>query len=384
MICKKCGTELADEMAYCWACGKKQTPTQRKRRTRGNGQGTIIKLKNGKYKAVVTTGYYIDDNGKKQRHTRSKVCTTRKDAAAMLVKLKESPIEVKKRTLTFKELYDQWEPTHRAGKSTMDCYHAAIRHYSDIWGLPISEIDIDDLQDCLDDCPHGKRTRENMKALAGLMYKYGIPRHLIPENMNLASFLIVTGGAAPARPAFTPEQVEAIRQQIGKAHGADYVYCLIYLGFRPSEFLALDCVQYDPVQQTLIGGAKTDAGKGRTVTISPRIQPIIAQIAAGRATGALFCDLEGGRYNLKAFTENVFYGVLSAARIENPVVEIGGGAKRHLYTPHCCRHTFANLLKTVDAPALDKQKLIGHASEQQLKYYQSASLDDLRRITDKI
>ena len=32
----------------------------------------------------------------------------------------------------------------------------------------------------------------------------------------------------------------------------------------------------------------------------------------------------------------------------------------------------------------DKQKLIGHASEEQLKYYQDVEIADLRRITDFI
>lgn len=52
----------------------------------------------------------------------------------------------------------------------------------------MSDVDIDDLQDCIDECPRGKRTKENMRAACGLMYKYGIPRRLIPENMNLAQF----------------------------------------------------------------------------------------------------------------------------------------------------------------------------------------------------
>lgn len=41
-------------------------------------------------------------------------------------------------------------------------------------------------------------------------------------------------------------------------------------------------------------------------------------------------------------------------------------------------------MKRVDAAAKDKQELIGHASEEQLKYYQSVALEDLRKITDAI
>mgnify|MGYP002518212870 CR=1 FL=1 len=51
----------------------------------------------------------------------------------------------------------------------------------------MQDIDVDMLQECLDDCPNGKRTKENMKALAGLLYKYAIPRH--QSEMNLAEYL---------------------------------------------------------------------------------------------------------------------------------------------------------------------------------------------------
>ena len=30
--------------------------------------------------------------------------------------------------------------------------------------MKISDVDIDDLQDCIDECPRGKRTKENMRA----------------------------------------------------------------------------------------------------------------------------------------------------------------------------------------------------------------------------
>lgn len=371
-------------MIFCWNCGRKQT-VEKKARSRGNGQGTVYKLPNGKYRAVITTGYKMNSDGKRKRLTRSKTFALKKDAVLALAELLKEPTGAeKKKEPTFRELYEQWLPTHKAGKDTLNCYKAAYKYFSDIADMRISEIDVDDLQDCVDDCPKGKRTRQNMKAMCGLVYKYGIPRHVIPDNLNLSQFIRVGGEDAPDRPAFSDTQIESIRKLIGRVDGAEQVYCLIYTGFRPSEFLSLDVTDFNAAEMTLTGGAKTEAGRGRTVTISPKISAIIKKAAAGRTGGALFSDGDGNRYTLKHWTESVFYAVLDAAGIDNPVVKIGGDVERHLYTPHCCRHTFANLMKRVDAPALDKQKLIGHASEQQLKYYQSADADDLRRITDFI
>lgn len=379
--CKKCGAFLPEGANFCPACGRavvvKHAPKKR-----GNGQGCVYQLPNGKYKAEVTVGYYLDEAGKRHRQYRSGVFEKKKDALAAIPSLAQRKNEVK-RQATFRELFDMWFPTHRAGKSTLDCYSAAIKHFRDLWSLRVAEIDIDDLQECLDSCPAGKRTRENMKAVVGLMYKYGIPRHIIPENLNLAQFLIVSGESAAHRESFTDTQIEKIRQAVGAVPFADYIYCMIYLGFRPSEFLALTGESFDPARGTLTGGSKTEAGRGRVVTVSPKIKSIVeAQHARGGAF--LFGNDRGDQLDLQFFTEKCFYPALDAVGIENPIVEIAGGVKRHKYTPHSCRHTFSTLMKRVKGAEKDKLELIGHSSGEMLRYYQDVAVEDLRRITDAL
>lgn len=379
--CKRCGAVLPIGANFCPACGRavvlKHSPKKR-----GNGQGTIKALDNGKYMLTVTLGYYTDDDGKRHRKTRSRVFERKKDAVAAVPVLLADPRKEEKKTLTLKELYDKWLPTHRAGKSTMDCYKAAFKYFAPLYGMRMSEIDVDDLQECLDDCPRGKRTRVNMKAVCGLVYKYGIPRKVIPDNLNLAPFLIAEGESAAHRSSFTDVEIEKIKKACGKIPHAEEIYCMIYTGFRPSEFLALQASDYDAARKTLTGGAKTAAGKNRVVTLSPKIAPLIAQAAA--QGGPLFADSTGKAYKLQDFTENVFYPALDAIGIDNPIVEIAGGVKRHKLTPHSCRHTFATLMKRVGGADKDKLELIGHASGEMLRYYQDVDIADLQKITDAI
>ena len=246
--------------------------------------------------------------------------------------------------------------------------------------LKISEIDIDDLQECLDECPHGKRTRQNMKALAGLLYKYAIPRHMV--SLNLGQYLIVTAESTGEKHALPESALEAIRTSAWAVPGADYVLCQCYLGFRPSEFIDLDVTDYNPQERAFSGGAKTEAGKNRIVTVSPKIQPFIDKLVAGKTSGPVFCNEDGSRMTIEQY-RSLFYSVLDACGIDNPV-EGEGETKRHRYTPHSCRHTFATLMKRVSAADKDKLELIGHTSAEMLRHYQNVSFEDLRKITDEI
>ena len=378
MKCRKCHAEIPDGSKFCLKCGVKQEIRQNTK-NRGNGQGSVYQLPNKKWIAVKVVGYQRED-GKLRKITRSKSgFRTKKDALDYLPKLEAAPAQ---RPTTWAQLYEVWKPTHRASKSTLNCYAAAEKYFEPVHLLKFAEITVDDLQDCMDDCPKGKRTRENMKALAGLLYKYAIPRNMAPNGLNLGQYLIVGDGDTGSKEALPTEAVKVLEDHVGMVKWADYVLCQCYLGFRPSEFLALDALNYNRKERAFVGGAKTDAGKDRVVTVSPKIQKIVDNLVADKVAGPVFCGEDGAQMKIKAY-RSIFYGVLDACGIENPVEE-RDGVKRRKYTPHSCRHTFATLLKDVPAPDKDKLELMGHTSTEMLRHYQDASYDDLRKITDAI
>ena len=383
MKCRKCRAEIPDGSRYCLRCEVPQQVNQATK-SRGNGTGSVFK-RGGTWTAVRVLGYTseeveVDGQKRKKLHktTRSKGgFRTKKEALEYLPQL---GIPARKKAPTWAALYDAWKPTHRAGKSTMDCYAAAEKWFRPIWPLRFDEVDIDDLQECLDDCPKGKRTRENMKALAGLLYKYAIPRHL--ADLNLGQYLIVGAGDTSEKQALPEDALEAIRSAVGRVQGADYILAQCYLGFRPSELLALDAASYDRKERAFVGGAKTDAGRDRVVTVSPKIQPIIDRLTADKIGGPVFCGPGGRTMTIEQYRA-MFYSALDACGVDNPL-EGPEGAKRHRYTPHSCRHTFATLMKRVDGADKDKLELIGHTSNEMLRHYQDVSLKDLRKITDAL
>lgn len=377
MECVKCGRKIHDDCRFCPECGWQQSKDPNKKtKSRGNGQGSVYKTPSGKWCAEVTIGYEMR-NGKAKRITRKKSgFKTKKEALESLPLLRQK--KAKNKNITFRELYDLWLPTHEAtgvSHSTINCYKAAYIHYYPIHFLPITEIGIDDLQECLDMCPRGQRTKQNMKALGTSLYKYAIPRGYIPDNINYAQFLRLSGDGAGSREAFTSAEIEKIHKAVGRVPYADWIYCLIYLGFRPSEFLSLRIEKYDPIECAFVGGGKTEAGRDRTVTVSPKIKHIVLDAIAGRTEGYVFCAPDGKRMNLKRFRSE-FYATIKAVGIKRD--------DDHKLTPYSCRHTFATLMKNIDAPAKDKLELMGHTSEEMLRHYQHVNYNDLRNVTDRL
>lgn len=377
--CRKCRSELPDGAKFCPVCGAKQD-VQRKPKARGNGTGSVYKLPNGSWIAVRVLGRKIDETGKSHRVTVSKSgFKTKKEALAYLPNLTKQTKQEKQNSITFRQLYEKWEPTHKRGKSTMDCYRAAMKHFSPLWYEKVRDITVDDLQECMDDVT-GKRTQENMKALCGLLYKYGIPRHM--ASLNMGHYLVVNGAAGLGKEGLPMDALETINKNVDKVPYADYIVAACYLGFRPSEMLDLDVSNYDRVKKTLTGGAKTEAGRNRIVTISPKIQPIITRLTANKIAGPIFCDTDGSKLPIEEYRKK-FYEALEACGIDNPVTEVNG-INRRKYTPHSCRHTFSTLMKNVQAPDKDKLSLIGHTSTEMLRHYQDTDIEALRRITDAI
>ena len=346
-----------------------------KKRTRPNGAGTAYK-RGRTWTAAITVGWKIV-NGRGQAIRRTKGgFHTKREALAYCQTLKSSPRA--KALQTLQALYDAWLPQHeqRVSRSTINCYKAAWKYYKPLYHCAMQDITVDDLQECIDNCQNGKRTKENMKALAGLLYKYAIPRNIV--SLNIGEYLYTGNDAKSTRPAFTMEQIESIKRQIGITPYADYVYVLIYTGFRPTELFGLTKADY--TDGILYGGIKTAAGKNRAVPVSPKIKAIIDE-HVGKSDRFIFPRDDGSQMTINYFRDNYFYQVLCNSGIQ-PMPDVEHPA---YYTPYSCRHTFANLLKTANGSDKDKAALIGHEDYATTKkHYQSAEIDAMRRIIQEL
>lgn len=368
MLCKKCKKEIPDGSRFCNLCGAKQI-RERSTRKYSNGHGTVYR-ENGKWTAECTIGWDVVGDDLRRVKRRKRGFATKLEAIEYLPTLRQE-LPQQDPDIKFKDLYQKWMDRHeeKVTQSTINCYRSAYKYFSPLYYSPFAKIRTDHLQQCIDKCPHGKRTKENMKALGTSLWRYAMEHDIIDKNY--AEYIYIKKEESEEKLAFTKEQLARLWEAAETVNGIKYILTLCYTGMRLGEMLGALTANYHPEEGYFITGIKTEAGKDRVITISPKIKPFFESFGKGKY---LFTDISA-----KRFRDNIFYPALQAVGID--VLKPDGS---HLYTPHCCRHTFASLMKDINAPATDKQKLIGHSTFQMTAHYTHTDLESLKRITDSL
>ena len=403
MICTKCKSELLQCTNYCPNCGKKLATAAKKRRSKSRGNGTGCAYYDQAHRywvAQVVDGYrdlppFSMDNpeNRKQRIPIKRTkggFKRREDALAYCASLIAKKNDAPELSMTLAQIYAEWEPMYsrRIDPSTAAGYRAAYNYYGTLHDRQIRTITAADLQQCMDDCPRGKRTHQNMKVVAGLLWKYAKDKHIVTQ---VESENLFTGrGKSVKREALTDLEVERIRQDIGKHRYAEYIYCLCYLGYRPGEMLELrkDQVIEHNGRLFLVEGKKTDAGRDRTVPVHQKIEDVIRSRLMVPGTDLIFPQYVFQRPSKKRpvapftafkqmsdnyFRENVF----------KPICGLLGIAEGKV--PYAARHTFSNKLKTAAGDDRDKAALMGHSDYTFTQTrYQTTSQDELLAVVDSI
>lgn len=343
-------------------------------KARGNGQGTAYRR--GKtWEAQVIIGYRPSPDPSKQPipiKRRKSGFPTKAAAIAACAGLRtasERPDRV-----TMEQLYSDWEKAYRGrvGASTMKCYESAFKHYARLHEVFVDVITARDLQECMDECPAGKRTHQLMKVIARLLWAYAEDAGMVDRDVT-ANLYTGKGGSKQREP-ITEAELEVIRAAIPAEPYAAYVYAMCFLGFRPGEFLKLkktDLHAEDGLWY-LIGGSKTDAGRNRRVPVPLQIMDIVRDQL--RIPGEyLFPRQDGKPMSAEYFNKYVFKRLMARLGIAEGKV------------PYATRHTYSDKLKNAHGDDKAKAAVMGHTDYNFTKArYQSTDLKDLKAIADSI
>ena len=136
---------------------------------RGNGQGSVYKLANGKWCAERTIGY--DAAGLRKTKKKSGF-HTKKEALAFLQSEKEGKNYER---ITVEQVYQMILPElQMLSKSKQIAYHIAYRRIFPLKYRVISEIRLPEMQRLLDDVPGSFYPKRDVKALLRKIFRYAV------------------------------------------------------------------------------------------------------------------------------------------------------------------------------------------------------------------
>ena len=317
-----------------------------------NGYGTVYELPGNRRRpwvARITVGWKWNDE--KQRHVQDYQILgyfeERPQAMVALANHHVSPVPLKA-DITMEEVYKEWSAVKFAyiEKQTEYSYQAGWKHLDKYAKVKFKELRAGHIQSVIDACHKKGMSRsslEKIKVVATMLCDYAMQNDIV--NKNYADFVRLPKSDKEEKSTFTDLEIQKIEKS--GLPWADTILILIYTGLRINELLGLTRFGVDLDKQLLTGGLKTDAGKNRIIPIHAKILPHIAKWH-NKKGDYLICSDDGGRIRDKLYREKCYYPVLEKLEVSR-------------LTPHCCRHTFASLMRRAGADTKAIQILMGHA-----------------------
>jgi integrase len=320
-----------------------------------NGYGSVYKLSGKRrrpYVVSITVGG--DGNGNMKR----KILGTYADQAtakAALAEYNENKMDYRKIKIKLCDLYDEWKVTrydeegavNPISKSTADNYKAAWKYMKPLYQMEVREIKTLHMQKIINDASADKShsTLHKIRVLFGLLMKHAMQNDIVRKNY--AEYLKLPAHGPSNKDRFNDMEIAAIeRAAASGVPFADCVLMMCYTGFRISEFLSLTRFSYNPEENTLTGGIKTDAGKDRVVPVHPKIKYYLEKRLAQNGE-RIICKEDGTGYSTGYFRTDCYGSCLRMIGVRNLL-------------PHECRHTFSSMLDNTSASDKTKASLAGH------------------------
>ena len=304
-----------------------------------NGYGSVYKMHGNRrrpYIAAVT----VTIDGKRKRKALGYYENSR-DALAALAEYHNKPYDLSAREITVKEFFEKWfswREEREKGKESNRIYRITFnKHCRDLHEWRFLDVQSIHIQRLVDSAQSPK-TAARIKLLWGLFYKYAALLGLC--HINAAAIVETpTQPKSKLHKPFTDEEIEELWKNT-KDGGAKIALILIYSGLRPSELATMKTENIHLKERYMVGGMKTDAGRGRTIPIAEKIYPFISAL-----------------YNPnkpRLFRFSNYQGIAHEWKMSNiPAVQ------NHL--PHDGRHTCETLLDNARVAKKTIQLILGHA-----------------------
>ncbi|MDO4317210.1 MAG: tyrosine-type recombinase/integrase [Lachnospiraceae bacterium] len=347
-----------------------------------NGFGSVYKLSGNRrnpWIARKTTGWEIDEvtGNTKQRYITIGYYPTKQAALAALVNYNENPYDIKTDSITFAEVYERWSSIHFPSivPSARRTWVSAFNHSKPLHKMRMRDIRANHLEGCIQNANVGNSTKQRMKSLYNLMYRYCLKCDIVDKDYAALCDRLKSESPKIIRIPYSNDEIQLLWDHVDFPF-VDMVLIGIYSGWRPQELAILQISDIDLINWTCYGGLKTDAGRNRCVPIHPRIRDLVAnnyKLAQSLGSKYLFNDPNGQQGT--HLTYDKYRG-----RFDKINKKLGLS-----HRPHDTRHTFITLAKESGMNDYILKLIVGHAIEDITeRVYTHRTMEQLQQEIQKI
>lgn len=380
--CPECDLQVSTMAQVCPHCGyplvkeKRSVRSKPKRMRLPNGFGSIYEIKNRPLRkpfyVKVCTGRTDDGKLQYQSLKPQSSFATYNEAYEALIAYNKDPYVFEK-TMTVKEVYEAWleEVTEKRLKNNIKMYRAAWRYCYIAYNVDFRNVRVSHIKACIEDSKikiasgryAGKEigptdaVRRSIKSLWNVLFDYAIEHGLVDKNVSREYIVHVKPGVDGHQKhiAFTDHEMDLLWKASETDKYACMVLILCYSGMRPSELCEMRRKNIDLVNDTMIGGMKTEAGRDRVIPIHHRIKHFIE----------LFCQ-ESESYSseylinrldsmTKRGTQMRYESLKYRFDILMKSLEINPA-----HNPHDCRKHFITMAKKYELDEYAIKRIVGH------------------------
>lgn len=287
--CIKCRKIVPEGAPFCPWCGVKQIERKSKKRSHGNGLGTVYHC-GSSWRAEWTESYHTEivdgvPKIKRKRHKKSGFATKKaaSEYLAQAIYQMKNPTEHKQKQKTIIALYEEYEnegfpSVKKKGKisaSKQAAYKIAFekRIKPAIGHLPIDQIQISDLNALIS--PLTFYQAKDCKDLLSVLFGRAIAERYIV--VNLTDFMTLPENASEEVTPWSTEEIEKLWSAWGNGNRiAASNLVMIYTGMMPGELFKLkaDMIQWN-INQIIGSGLKTAERKAKPIVFPDFIAPIL-------------------------------------------------------------------------------------------------------------
>ena len=359
MFCSRCKESVPDGASFCPWCGKRleEAPSpQRKRRRRPKGSGSVYKVTGTRAKPYVALTPKREVLG---------TYATSGEAVQALDAYNAQRTPASRLRYTFEDVYTRWSAAHfkEVGEKGRDSYERAYRKATRLYQVEMRNLKQEDYQAVINDLVADGKSRsmcEKQRQLFSQMCQWAMKQDIITQNY--ASCLKLPAAPKKKERILSDAEISQIQQIAADASKgnrfrkiAQFCMVLVYTGMRIDELLSMRRENVFLDKSYMIGGEKTEAGRGRIIPILTPIKDIIAGWMLDSLDNDLLLPSSTGKKKDVNTVEHSFQNFMEFCGINTKDTP-----PEQKVTPHALRRTAATKLVQSQAEQTAVQAILGH------------------------